>query len=129
MTPLEPIVEALVSQLDGNLREAFEERAAILQYDAGKPRNLAEALALLDVVRMNPLALAGAVCMHARCGEADCYVIAPDEPRARAALALLGGAGAARVDLPLALASLGGAARLTPVDPEGQKARKPAYLK
>jgi hypothetical protein len=54
MTPLEPIVEALVSRLDANLREAFEERAGILQFEAGKPRDLAEALALLDVIRSYP---------------------------------------------------------------------------
>lgn len=54
MTPIEPIVEALVSRLDANLREAFEERAGILQFEAGKPRELAEALALLDVIRSYP---------------------------------------------------------------------------
>jgi hypothetical protein len=54
MTPLEPIVEALVSRLDADLREAFEERAGILTFDAGKPRDLAEALALLDVIRTYP---------------------------------------------------------------------------
>lgn len=54
MTPIEPIVEALVSRLDANLREAFEERAGILQFEASKPRDLAEALALLDVIRSYP---------------------------------------------------------------------------
>jgi len=54
MTPLEPIVEALVSRLNTDLREAFEERAGILQFEAGKPRDLAEALALLDVIRTYP---------------------------------------------------------------------------
>jgi hypothetical protein len=61
MTPLEPIVEALVSRLDTNLREAFEERAGILQFEAGKPRDLAEALALLEVIRLNPMAVAEGV--------------------------------------------------------------------
>jgi hypothetical protein len=54
MTPLEPIVDALVARLDDNLREAFEERAGILTWEAGKPRELAEALALLDVIRLHP---------------------------------------------------------------------------
>jgi hypothetical protein len=55
MTPLEPLVEALVSRLDADLREAFEERAGIFQFEAGKPRDLAEALALLDVIRTCPV--------------------------------------------------------------------------
>jgi hypothetical protein len=54
MTPLEPIVDALVARLDDNLREAFEERAGIMQFEAGKSRELAEALALLDVIRLYP---------------------------------------------------------------------------
>jgi hypothetical protein len=54
MTPLEPIVDALVARLDDNLREAFEERAGVMQFEAGKPRELAEALALLDVIRLHP---------------------------------------------------------------------------
>jgi hypothetical protein len=54
MTPINPIVEALVCRLDDNLREAFEERAGIMQFEAGHPRELAEALALLDVIRTYP---------------------------------------------------------------------------
>lgn len=57
MTPLNPIVEALVCRLDANLRGAFEERAGIMQFEVGKPRELAEALALLEVIRLNPLAV------------------------------------------------------------------------
>lgn len=113
MTPLNPIVEALVSRLDENLREAFEERAGILQFEAGNPRDLAEPLALLDVVRMNSLAVAGVVCLRATVAGAPVYVIASDQDRALASLAALGGSGASRVDLAMALASLGDPARLT----------------
>lgn len=59
MTPLHPIVEALLSRLDDNCREAFEERAGIMQFEAGHPRELAEALAMLEVVRTDPLAVSG----------------------------------------------------------------------
>lgn len=113
MTPLSPIVETLVCRLDDNLREAFEERAGILQFEAGNPRDLAEPLALLDVVRMNPLAVAGVVCLRAAVAGAPVYVIAQDEARAKAAVAALGGTGAVRVDLAWVLGQLGGAARLT----------------
>jgi len=113
MTPLEPIVEALVHRLAGSLRKAFEERAGIMQFEAGRPRELAEPLALLDVPRMNPLALTGVACLRASVGGEYAFVIARDEARARAALAALGGTGGAPVDLPMALDHLGGAARLT----------------
>ncbi len=53
-TPLNEVVADLVSRLDSNLREAFEERASIRQYDGGLNRELAEALALLDVIRQYP---------------------------------------------------------------------------
>lgn len=115
MTPLEPIVEALVCRLDEDMRELFEERAGIAQWEAGKPRELAEPLALLDVLRMNPLAVAGVVCMSAAVAGAPVVVIAQDEDRARAVLGALGGTGAARVDMCMAVGSLGGAARLTAV--------------
>jgi hypothetical protein len=43
-----------VERLDEGLREAFDERAAILQFDAGIQRDLAEALALLMLIREYP---------------------------------------------------------------------------
>lgn len=49
-----PIVTDFVARLDENLREAWEERAAVMQFDAGIPRDLAEALSLLLVIRQYP---------------------------------------------------------------------------
>ena len=43
-----------VERLDEDLREGFEERAAILEFDAGIQRDLAEALALLMLIRQYP---------------------------------------------------------------------------
>lgn len=51
-----PIVSDFVNLLDANLREAWEERSAIIEYDAGISRDLAEALALLLVIRQYPSA-------------------------------------------------------------------------
>ena len=51
------VVADLVSRLDAGLREAFEERAAIREFDGGIARDLAEALALLDVIRQYPEAV------------------------------------------------------------------------
>lgn len=48
--PLDEHVRRIVSRLDAGRREAFEERAAIVEYDAGLPREEAERRALLDVL-------------------------------------------------------------------------------
>ena len=49
-----PTVTDFVDRLDPNLKELYEERAAILEYDAGIQRDLAEALALLMLIRQYP---------------------------------------------------------------------------
>jgi hypothetical protein len=45
------ITEEILSGLNADLREEYEERAAIMQYDGGLPRDHAECLALRDVIR------------------------------------------------------------------------------
>ena len=49
-----PTVTDFVERLDEGLREAYEERAAILEFNAGIQRDLAEALALLMLIRQYP---------------------------------------------------------------------------
>ena len=49
-----PNVTDFVDRLDPNLKELYEERAAILEFDAGIQRDLAEALALLMLIRQYP---------------------------------------------------------------------------
>lgn len=56
MSDSHPIVADFARLLDENLREAWEERAAVMQFDAGIQRDLAEALALLLVIRQFPSA-------------------------------------------------------------------------
>lgn len=48
-----PIVAEMLVALNEHQREVFEERAAILEFDAGLDRNVAEALALLEVIRLH----------------------------------------------------------------------------
>ena len=48
-----PIVADLLSCLDGPQHEQFEERAGILEFDAGLDRKLAEALALLEIIHLH----------------------------------------------------------------------------
>ncbi len=53
-TPINDLVDSLVCKLDDNLREAFEERAGIIEFDANLPRAHAECLALLNVLVSHP---------------------------------------------------------------------------
>ncbi len=47
-----PIVAEMLAALDPSQREHFEERAGVLTFDAGQDRSFAEALALLEVIRL-----------------------------------------------------------------------------
>ena len=58
-TPLDPTVAELVQLLDDDCAEMFQERAAIRTWDGGLSVELAEALALLDVLNRYPEALSG----------------------------------------------------------------------
>ena len=52
--PIDSVVASMVKRLPEHLQELWLERAAIRQYDGGQSRDLADAMALLDVVRMHP---------------------------------------------------------------------------
>ena len=71
----QPIVAELVARLDENLREAFEERAGIMEFDGGLAREHAECLALLDLYLTHPLAVLGLCVVRV---EAGGYVLASD---------------------------------------------------
>jgi len=114
MTPLDPLVEAMVSRLSNAQREAFEVRAGVLQFEQGRTREIAESLALLEVLRLEPLTV-GVVCVQAHAHGATVYFLAATEDQARLALSALVATGAVNVDLPMALHRLGGAARLTAI--------------
>lgn len=58
-TPSNPLVASLVQRLSTDLREDYEERAAIMEFDAVLSRDLAEGLALLDLMQRHPDALLG----------------------------------------------------------------------
>lgn len=64
VAPIDPIVGDLLSRLNENLQEEFEERAAILEFDANFPRRLAESLGLLDVLRRNLSGLTGVTALQ-----------------------------------------------------------------
>lgn len=51
--PHHPIVADLLAGLDEHQHEQFEERAGILEFDAGLDRTYAETLALLEIIRLH----------------------------------------------------------------------------
>lgn len=69
--PTDAIVADIVNQLDANLREDFEERSAIIEFEAKVPRAHAECLALIDVLRRHPEALTKASISEGRSGTAQ----------------------------------------------------------
>jgi hypothetical protein len=58
-------LQELIGRLNAGDRELYEERAAIREFDGLQPREHAEALALLDVLRLRPAALLGVEVLEA----------------------------------------------------------------
>jgi phospholipase/lecithinase/hemolysin len=85
-----PIVADLLACLDEQQFEQFQERAAIMEFDAGLDRHLAEALALLDLIRLNPLALAGITALQVELDGATEWLLTTDLTLARQHLADIG---------------------------------------
>ena len=54
MKPIDETVAAVVARLTPSLHELWQERAAIREHDGSQSRELAEALALNDVIRRHP---------------------------------------------------------------------------
>jgi hypothetical protein len=82
-TPLDPLVAGMVTHLADNLREDFEERAAIVEHEAHVPRAHAECLALLDVLHRHPDVLTGVTVLRVERGGAICHLLTTDLPVVR----------------------------------------------
>ncbi|MDO8291090.1 MAG: hypothetical protein Q7T44_17895 [Parvibaculum sp.] len=116
MNPVNPIVADLVSRLDDNHREQFEERAAIMEFDAQLFRDIAECLALLDVLRRHPLALAGITALQYELDGETQWLVTTDLAYAREHLADICANEAAVLDLAEVIEEqYGGVAMLTTV--------------
>lgn len=89
MIPTSSVVADLVELLNSDLREAFEERAGIIEFDANQPRDVAECLALLDVLRRHPGALLGVTALQVELNRATRYVLTTDAEFAKKHLASL----------------------------------------
>lgn len=84
-------VQALVERLPEDLLEAWEERAAIREYDGGFSRPHAEALALLDLVESEPDAFSDLRVAQVHAGERRRHFVASSEQLLREHAQLLGG--------------------------------------
>ncbi len=108
MTPLNATVEALVRRLEEGDREAFEERAGIMQFEAGNARELAECLALLEVIRMKPLAVSGVIVLDTQIKGKQATVLTTDQSKTTEL-------GNRRIDLAAAVRGMDSVAVLKPL--------------
>ena len=112
--PQHPIVADLLCRLDECQREAYEERAGILTFEAGLSRATAEALALLDLIRQNPLALSGITALQIELDGGTEWLLTTDPKFARQHLADIHAKEVAKVNLGDVLErQYGGVAALT----------------
>jgi len=81
--PQNPILADFLCRLDECQREAYEERAGILTFEAGVDRPLAEALALLDLIRIQPMALSGITVLQIELDGGSEWLLTTDLPFAR----------------------------------------------
>jgi hypothetical protein len=82
-TPLDPLVADMVNALDESQREDFEERAAIMEFDAKLPRDHAECLALLDVLHRHPGVLLGVSVLRIELHGEPRWILTTDPGHAR----------------------------------------------
>ena len=114
--PIDPLVAEIVAQLEEDLREEFEERAGIVEFDGNIPRPHAECLALLDVLQQHPEAIAGLAVLEIEANGERYWVLTTDPATARRYVS-------ERSGTPMTLRSLveilkaefGGVARLAPI--------------
>ena len=88
--PLDGHVRRIVAWLDTNRREAFEERAAIAQYDGNLDQEQAERLACLDILATYGLPCPVQLLQVEMAGSTD-WVLTTDVQATTATLAGLGG--------------------------------------
>ena len=82
-TPIDALVADIVSKFDDDLRDDFEERAGIIEYDGQIDRAHAECLALLDVLRRHPSVLTGVVVLEVELEGATQWLLTTDIAFAR----------------------------------------------
>ncbi|MEF8723413.1 MAG: hypothetical protein V5B30_12685 [Candidatus Accumulibacter delftensis] len=97
-TSKDAIVIEMAERLGADDREAFEERAAIIEYDGQLPRAHAECLALLEVLRRDASAVGHVVVLQVETDGGTEWLLTTDLAFARAQLADIGGREVAVLD-------------------------------
>ena len=85
--PVDPDLAEFIELLDDAMREAYEERAGIIQFDAGHSRGHAECLALLSVLRRCPSVLTRVTVFAFEIDGATHFVVTTGLDRGRAHVA------------------------------------------
>ncbi|MCW5601379.1 hypothetical protein [Nitrosomonas sp.] len=98
-TPLNPLVADIVVKLDPHLREDYEERSAIMEYEANLERAHAECLALIDLLRRHPSILTGVTVLQVELAGAIQYWLTTDFESARKYIDNIGGVEKGNLDL------------------------------
>lgn len=94
-----PFAGNVLERCDEGQLDTWTERAAILELDAGcQPRALAEALAVLDLLRQSPWLLTGLVALAIELDGAGQWLLTTDLELARRYLADIGGTEIAVLD-------------------------------
>lgn len=89
---LRPFAANVLERCDEGQLEAWAERAAILEFEAGcQPRALAEALAVLDLLRQSPWLLTGLTVLEVELDGATQWILTTDLEMARRYLTDIGG--------------------------------------
>ena len=93
------LIADLLGRLDQDRRYEFEERAGTIEFENGQPRDIAECLALIDLLRMYPAALIGVTVLEVQRAEGSEILLTTSLDRARERLAMGGTHVLALVDL------------------------------
>lgn len=97
--PRDAAVARLVALLDEDRREAFEERAGILEFDARLPRDEAERQALIQTLARYGFPASPELCLiEVRVGDRTRWLLGPDDAPTRARLAGLGASVVSRAE-------------------------------
>lgn len=87
---MDELVSKLVDRFDASLREDFEERAAIVEFEANLSREHAECLALLDLLSRHPEVLNGVIVLQVERDAETKWLLTTDVQNARHHLVTVG---------------------------------------
>lgn len=88
---LRPFVGNVLDRLDAGQMDSWQERSAVLQFDAGLPRPLAEALALIELLRRHPAILCQVQVLAFDRDGATQWLVTDDPTHARQVVSDIGG--------------------------------------